>query len=137
MTLSLRAAVATDLGLVRDNNEDAAFAGRCLVAVADGIGGAPGGELASEAGLCGLGRLVGGRGERRPPARPCPARGGAHMQKDNGLPGEASRAPADIRAVDRVIDRDVAHPAVRDVVDSQAGVMRLADHHRLRRRADR
>jgi PPM family protein phosphatase len=49
MTLILRAAAATDLGLVRDNNEDAAFAGRHLAAVADGIGGMPAGELASEA----------------------------------------------------------------------------------------
>jgi protein phosphatase len=49
MTLILRAATATDLGLVRDNNEDAAFAGKRLAVVADGIGGLPAGELASEA----------------------------------------------------------------------------------------
>lgn len=48
MTLILRAAVVTDLGLVRSNNEDAGYAGRRLLAVADGIGGAPAGELASE-----------------------------------------------------------------------------------------
>src|SRR2546430_17055707 len=48
MTLMLRAAAVTDLGLVRSNNEDAVFAGRRLLAVADGIGGAPAGELASE-----------------------------------------------------------------------------------------
>jgi protein phosphatase len=49
MTLILLAAAATDLGLVRGNNEDAAFAGRRLVVVADGIGGLPAGELASDA----------------------------------------------------------------------------------------
>jgi serine/threonine protein phosphatase PrpC len=49
MTLILRAAAATDLGLVRANNEDAAFAGQRLVAIADGIGGMPAGELASAA----------------------------------------------------------------------------------------
>src|SRR5262245_11350248 len=49
MTLILRAAAATDLGLVRENNEDASFAGRRLVAGADGIGGMPAGELASAA----------------------------------------------------------------------------------------
>lgn len=48
MTLILRTAVATDVGLGRTNNEDAAFAGRRLVAVADGIGGMPAGELASD-----------------------------------------------------------------------------------------
>jgi protein phosphatase len=46
--LSLRSAVATDTGPVRRNNEDAAYAGRRLAAVADGIGGLPDGELASE-----------------------------------------------------------------------------------------
>ncbi len=48
MSLLLDAAAVSDLGLVRGNNEDSAFAGRRLVAVADGIGGMPAGELASE-----------------------------------------------------------------------------------------
>jgi PPM family protein phosphatase len=48
MSLSLRAAVTTDVGLVRGNNEDSAFIGTRLVAVADGIGGMPAGELASD-----------------------------------------------------------------------------------------
>jgi protein phosphatase len=48
MSLILNAVVATNVGLVRTNNEDAAFAGQRLVAVADGIGGLPAGELASE-----------------------------------------------------------------------------------------
>jgi protein phosphatase len=48
MSLSLRAAVATDVGLIRGNNEDSAFIGSRLIAVADGIGGMPAGELASD-----------------------------------------------------------------------------------------
>ncbi len=48
MTLRLRTAVLSDLGLLRSNNEDAAHAGRRILAVADGIGGAPAGELASD-----------------------------------------------------------------------------------------
>jgi serine/threonine protein phosphatase PrpC len=48
MSLAFRSAAVSDLGLVRSNNEDAVYAGRRLVAVADGIGGAPAGELASE-----------------------------------------------------------------------------------------
>ena len=48
MSLILDAAAVSDLGLVRGNNEDSAFAGRRLIAVADGIGGMPAGELASE-----------------------------------------------------------------------------------------
>jgi protein phosphatase len=48
MDLFLNAAAATDIGLVRTNNEDSSFAGQRLVAVADGIGGLPAGELASQ-----------------------------------------------------------------------------------------
>ncbi|HEU4425993.1 MAG TPA: protein phosphatase 2C domain-containing protein [Pilimelia sp.] len=48
MNLILRAACVSDLGLVRENNEDTAYAGTRLLAVADGVGGAPAGELASD-----------------------------------------------------------------------------------------
>ena len=45
--LQFRFAAETDTGLVRDNNEDSAFAGPYLLAVADGVGGAAAGEVAS------------------------------------------------------------------------------------------
>src|SRR5436305_13138761 len=48
-TITLRAAAAPETGLVRQNNEDAAYAGRWLFAVADGLGGHAAGELASAA----------------------------------------------------------------------------------------
>jgi serine/threonine protein phosphatase PrpC len=48
MTLTMRTALVSDAGLVRDNNEDAAYAGRRLIAVADGVGGQPAGEVASD-----------------------------------------------------------------------------------------
>jgi serine/threonine protein phosphatase PrpC len=48
MSLRLRTGVVTDLGLIRSNNEDAVHVGTRLLAVADGIGGAPAGELASD-----------------------------------------------------------------------------------------
>jgi protein phosphatase len=48
MSLILHTVTATDIGHGRTNNEDSAFAGRRLVAVADGIGGMPAGELASD-----------------------------------------------------------------------------------------
>jgi PPM family protein phosphatase len=48
MSLTLRTAIASDPGLVRTNNEDSAYAGERLLAVADGVGGMPAGELASD-----------------------------------------------------------------------------------------
>jgi protein phosphatase len=57
MDLTLRTAVATDIGRVRTNNEDSAYAGRFLAAVADGIGGLPAGELASDLAIQALGPL--------------------------------------------------------------------------------
>jgi PPM family protein phosphatase len=47
--LTLQAAAASETGLVRQNNEDAAYSGRWLYAVADGLGGHAAGELASAA----------------------------------------------------------------------------------------
>jgi PPM family protein phosphatase len=47
MSLVLRVAAVTDIGLSRMNNEDSAYAGPRLAVVADGIGGMPAGELAS------------------------------------------------------------------------------------------
>ena len=46
-TMNLRAATRTDIGRVRENNEDAAVATDRLAVVADGMGGHPGGEVAS------------------------------------------------------------------------------------------
>ena len=43
----LKTASRSDIGRVRDNNEDAVVSGDQLVAVADGMGGAPGGEVAA------------------------------------------------------------------------------------------
>lgn len=48
--LILQPTVLSEVGL-RDNNEDAAFASPRLVAVADGVGGAAAGELASSAAI--------------------------------------------------------------------------------------
>ena len=48
MTFAVRAVAATDQGLVRSNNEDAVFVGKRLFVVADGMGGLPAGELASD-----------------------------------------------------------------------------------------
>ncbi|HEU5108468.1 MAG TPA: protein phosphatase 2C domain-containing protein, partial [Micromonosporaceae bacterium] len=53
----LRTVVLTDLGLRRGNNEDCAYAGRRVLAVADGMGGLPAGELASDLAVAALKEL--------------------------------------------------------------------------------
>jgi serine/threonine protein phosphatase PrpC len=56
-TLSLACAVRTDVGPVRGNNEDAVYASPRLAVVADGVGGAAAGEVASRVAIDALAQL--------------------------------------------------------------------------------
>ncbi|WP_061961319.1 PP2C family protein-serine/threonine phosphatase [Demequina flava] len=64
MFLSLHYAARSDVGLVRSNNQDSAFAGPHLLVVADGMGGAAGGDIASS---IAVGRLAALDGESHGP----------------------------------------------------------------------
>ena len=57
MTLRLRYAARSDVGLVRSGNEDSGYAGPRLLVVADGMGGHAAGELASATAVATLAQL--------------------------------------------------------------------------------
>jgi PPM family protein phosphatase len=91
MTLELRYAVRSDVGLLREGNEDSAYAGPRLLAVADGMGGHAAGEVASALTIASMAELDS-------------ARPGGDMLK------ALSSAVADANA--RLQDRILANPAV-------------------------
>jgi PPM family protein phosphatase len=54
MTLAIRYAVRSDVGLLREGNEDSAYAGPHLLVIADGMGGHAAGEVASSVAISAL-----------------------------------------------------------------------------------
>ena len=57
MGLSLRFGAVSDIGRIRKKNDDSGYAGPHLIVVADGMGGAPAGDLASAVAIQTIKRL--------------------------------------------------------------------------------
>jgi PPM family protein phosphatase len=57
MTLALRYSIRSDVGLLREGNEDSAYAGPHLLVIADGMGGHAAGEVASAVAISALAPL--------------------------------------------------------------------------------
>jgi PPM family protein phosphatase len=115
MTLVLRYAVRSDVGLLREGNEDSAYAGPRLLAVADGMGGHAAGEVASALTIASIAELDAGR----PPA-----------DMVGALAGAVGRANA------RLQDKITANPAIEGMgttltallwSDGHAAVLHIGD----------
>ncbi len=64
MTLSLHYAARSDVGLTRENNQDSGYAGPQLLVLADGMGGAAAGDVASSVAVAHLSTLDGDEHDR-------------------------------------------------------------------------
>jgi serine/threonine protein phosphatase PrpC len=108
MTLTLRTGVRTDVGRVREINEDVYFTGDRLVAIADGMGGLPAGEVASALAMDAMSVLETGARERPPLEALRDAVDAANLKigqavaKDTELDGMGTTLTALLRAGNRL-----------------------------------
>jgi serine/threonine protein phosphatase PrpC len=129
--LSLESAVRTDVGPVRSNNEDATFASPRMAAVADGVGGAAAGEVASRAAIDALRAL-----DNRRLERPLPEALRAAIADGNeriGFIAACRPRTAGMSTTLTAVALDDARYAVANVGDSRTYLLRDGALRRLTR----
>ena len=102
--MKLRVGASTDVGLIRERNEDAFVAEYPLFAVADGLGGHVGGEVASSVAVETLTRATKDEG----PDDGIPERLGAAIQRANAAVGERASKDPRLRGMGTTVTAVVA-----------------------------
>src|SRR5918995_2886349 len=133
MPLTLRYVARSEVGLVREGNEDSGYAGPRLLAVADGMGGHAAGEVASSIAIEALSQLDGtsiasdGSEERRTQLRTAIRDASARMREriatDERLDGMGTTATAALW--------DGTNLVVAHVGDSRAYLLHRDELHRV------
>ncbi len=131
MTLALRYAVRSDVGLLREGNEDSAYAGPRLLAIADGMGGHAAGEVASAVAISALAGL-----DRAVPAGDLLAPLAAAVAAANTTLHEMSVADPAVEGMGTTLTamlwRD-SHVALCHIGDSRAYLLRDGDFSQITR----
>ena len=128
-TLGIRFAAQSDIGLVRARNEDRAYAGSRVLAVADGLGGHAGGDRASAAAIEALTTLEQGDS----PADPLAALGQAVRQAGQEL-GALVESEPELEGLGTTLTAFLwsgSQLALAHVGDSRAYVVRHGELFRL------
>ena len=126
MALVLRYAIRSHVGLIREGNEDSGYAGPRLLAIADGMGGAAAGELASAVVMATVARLDSSPGDQPGGADLSatgeqPAAGPGGHPPGGAPPGGAPGAPAPSAA------EETLHLSQHDIAAHENGPRAAAD----------
>jgi serine/threonine protein phosphatase PrpC len=120
--MTVTAAAASEVGRVRANNEDAAYSGRWLYAVADGMGGHAAGEIASAAVI----ESLRGRDVEVPPAALLRTLGAAVTEANREVARRVAEDPArqGMGTTLTAMLRSSDHVAIAHIGDSRAFLLR-------------
>lgn len=130
MTLQLRYAAHSEIGLVRKNNQDSGYASPRLLVVADGMGGAAAGDLASAVAIQQLRRADRGADAE-------PAQGEEMLELLAGALHNANEKIADLVADDHMLEGMGTTVSAMLFDGTQLGLVHIGDSRAYRVRDDR